>query len=156
MPDARSQSDARSLHYVCHCQVMFSLQQTNAESYVPMTVRGRACDEAKQRKIPCKFGSKCRRQGCIYDHRGAPKTPTVCLYHLQGQCIYTETCCFEHVEDPVEQQNIKAVLAQQRCIYGPTCKHRERCLFQHEPHLRQGSVLVKGQHEKHSKKRHEG
>ena len=107
---------------------MYSLQTTRPGTYEPMAVQPR---QATNASMPlCRYGHWCTRSNCIYQHATRSRAPrtTICLMHLQGQCVHGDNCWYEHPADP---SAILSKLSAQRCQYGDHCPHGERCLFGH-------------------------
>lgn len=71
---------------------------------------------------PCKYGPRCTRENCFYDHSQEYKSDIPCIYG--DECTRGERCFYDHSRQPV-----KLVV---RCKYGANCKRGDKCLYNHD------------------------
>ena len=129
---------------------MFSLQKTNTDCYVPLSVKPRVCDTIQQPM--CKFRDKCLyKSTCIYAHPTGQERPQVCIYHLSNNCKFGTECHFQHIDDVAEQNRIRFKLSNTDCFYGNSCPRVSHCLFRHRRHLRTQHVIIKTDNKKQRK-----
>ena len=86
-------------------------------------------------KMPtCRFGSACRRKGCIYLHKRNPETTSssrsdVCKHFLSGSCLFGASCSHRHLDES-ERVLLRRQYSGIVCLNGADCQ-TWGCLYAH-------------------------